>query len=300
MLIAATAYTADKWNGIYNAGLMVMDNQDGGQDVWVDEKGNIIDPSMVTVVNDVWDDKAKRYIRTPGTVIYTDKDGKDHVVHNEKISRSALLMMGLDPTGKNAGAKSTSWTDPSFWTKAEQYGVWSQDEVDKWDKIGVSPYAKAWDPDEKSHLMYESMKMMSFGLADQALMFIPGGAGIAAKAISGTSKVAALGKGTLDLISKLGSASKFGQVANNIAASMGIGFAYARNSSYEEFSKNMANLEATLRAKSEADIATKYETDKEYKASVDQRIAELTDAYIRNFYAENARDLENGNAVIDE
>jgi hypothetical protein len=106
--------------------------------------------------------------------------------------------------------------------------------------------------------MYESLEMMSFGLADQALMFITGGAGALAKGITGASKLANGARVSLELLSKLGPGSKFGQVFNNVAASMGIGFAYGRNNAYELFAKSEAENEAWLRAKSESEIREKY------------------------------------------
>jgi hypothetical protein len=147
--------------------------------------------------------------------------------------------------------------------------------------------------------MYDSFKMMSFGLADQALMFIPGGAGIAARAITSTSKLATASKATLELISKLGSASKVGQVLNNAAASAGIGYAYARGNAYEQFSNELMKQEEALRIKSEAELKDKYENDKDYKESVDNRIAKLKQSIIQNTLAENARQLESGSAVVD-
>ena len=42
MLIAASSYTADKWNGIKNSYYTYEDYQDGGVNVWVDDEGNIV------------------------------------------------------------------------------------------------------------------------------------------------------------------------------------------------------------------------------------------------------------------
>lgn len=300
VLIAASSYTADKWNGIANIKYMAQDSQDGGVNVWMDENGEIVKhPELVKVVNDVWDDKAKRYVHIPGAVVYTDENGKDHIVHQSKISRSALLLMGREAEGKNAGAVSSSWANPEFWTKAEQYGVWTQDEVNKWDKIGASPYAVAWDPDEGSHIMYDSFKMMSFGLADQALMFLPMGAGALAKGINATSRLANATRIGLEAISKLGPASKVGQVLNNATASLGIGFAYGRSNAYELFEKNLMRNEEMLRTKSEKELENRYNTDKEYKASIDQRIAKLTQAIVQKTINDNAQQIQDGHVVID-
>jgi hypothetical protein len=233
--IAAVSYTADKWNGIKNAYYMYKDRQDGGVDVWVDDDGNIVGevdhPELGKNINVSWDKNNNSIV----TSAYKDENNQLHKVHKEKLSRSALLYMGRESDGENAGGKLDSWADPVKWTKAEQYGVWTQDQIDKWDKIGASPFAMAWDPDEKSHILYDSFKMMSFGLADQALMFVPGGAGLAAKAITSAGKLATASKATLEFISKLGTASKAGQLLNNAAASMGIGYAYARGNAYEQF-----------------------------------------------------------------
>lgn len=215
-------------------------------------------------------------------------------------------MMGRESNGENVGGKLDSWADPNYWTKAEQFGVfplpftdYDEEQIKKWDKIGASPEATVWDPDEKSHILYDSLKMMSFGLADQAMMFIPGGAGVLAKSVTGASKLANATRVTLETISKLGSASKAGQVLNNAAASMGIGFAYGRSNAYELFAKNLANTEEYLRTKSEMELQEKYNTDEEYKAYIDQRRDELTQANIQRILAENAEDIKDGRVVID-
>lgn len=227
---------------------MYQDSQDGGVNVWVDNEGNIVGevdhPELRRNISNSWDKDGNMST----TSAYNDNEGNIRNVHREKISRSALLMMGREANGDNAGGKSTSWANPEFWTKAEQFGTWDEDEIKKWDKIGASPSAKAWDPDEASHIAYESFKMMSFGLADQAMMLLPAGAGAIAKGISATSKIANGAKATLNTLSKLGPASKFGQIANNAAASLGIGFAYGRNNAYELFSKAVTENEAALRS----------------------------------------------------
>lgn len=277
MLIAASSYTADKWNGIKNSYYAYEDYQDGGVNVWVDDEGNIVGEKDHPEIMQKQNYKVS-YDKNGNAMVnsrYVDKDGKLHPLHKEKISRSALLYMGRESDGDNVGGKLQSWADPEKWTKAEQYGVWTQDQIDKWDKIGASPYAMTWDPDEGSHIMYDSFKMMSFGLADQAMMFIPGGAGMAAKAITSTNKLATASKATLDFISKMGSASRTGQILNNAAASLGIGFAYARGNAYEKFSEELTKQEEALRMKSEADLSDRYINDKEYKESIDNRITEV-------------------------
>lgn len=244
----------------------------------------------------IWDENGRGVY----TSSYIDKNGNLHNVHKEKIRRSALLLQGRETGGDNVGGKSESWADPEFWTKAEQYGVWSQDEIDKWDKIGASPEAAIWDPDEGSHIMYDSFKMMSFGLADQMLMLIPNGAGAASKAITATSKLANASKAALNWTSKLGSASRAGQVLNNAAASLGIGFAYGRSNAYELFSKNLTEIESLLRGQSELDVRNKYNEDDAYKAQFDERVAQQTDSIVQQFLELNAEEIRNGDIVVDE
>lgn len=59
VIIASAAYTADKWNGLKNAYYMAQDSQDGGQWVWVDEKGNPVGeldhPEVRKNVDVAWD-----------------------------------------------------------------------------------------------------------------------------------------------------------------------------------------------------------------------------------------------------
>lgn len=298
--IAASSYTADKWNGIKNVGYMIDDAYDGGVDVWVDENGNPVGekdhPEVLDNIQMLQDANGGSYLVSS----YKGKDGKQHEVHKEKLSRSALLMMGHESTGVNAGGELDTWTNPAMWTKKEQYGVWTDEEAKKWDKIGASPDAVAWDPDDTSHIMYDSFKMMSFGLADQALMFVPNGAGALSKFITGTGKAASISRGIFNTIGKLGSSTKTGQALNNAAASLGIGFAYARSNAYEQFAKNLSDIEEAVKQKSTLDVKAKYDTDPEYKAYIDERIAEVTEANIQKTLNENAQDIENGNVVINE
>jgi hypothetical protein len=113
MAISALSYTADKWNGIYNTYLMGQDAADGGQYVWVDNDGNIIGekdhPEVIDNLKWTFDKENNTSLVTS---TYTNDSGEEKPVHKEKISRSALLLMGRNPNGANAGGKSDSWADP--------------------------------------------------------------------------------------------------------------------------------------------------------------------------------------------
>ena len=292
--IAALSYTADKVNGIYNLGLIAADKlSDWGAieakpTVYVDTKGNVIDP--------------KNVVRTKnGTLATKGEDGNFYQVHQEQVDRSTLHNMGksigvLAP----AGSDDDSILNAAYWTDAEQFGTLSKAEQEQYKKLGSSPYKVAYNPNEDSDLWYESFKMMSFGIADAASMLIPFGVGVAGRALSTASKagkvVNGLGKG-MDTASKyLTYQTRVGQAVQGGAGALGIAYAYNRGAFQETLAQNLANAEEVNMNRSKKEVYDMYQNDKQYKGQIDALINARADEMKANYMAQATQE---GNQVID-
>lgn len=292
--ISALSYTADKVNGIYNLGLIAADKlSDWGAieakpTVYVDTKGNVIDP--------------KNVVRTKnGTLATKGEDGNFYQVHQEQVDRSTLHNMGksigvLAP----AGSDDDSILNATYWTDAEQFGTLSKAEQEQYKKLGSSPYKVAYNPNEDSDLWYESFKMMSFGIADAASMLIPFGVGVAGRALSTASKagkvVNGLGKG-MDTASKyLTYQTRVGQAVQGGAGALGIAYAYNRGAFQETLAQNLANAEEVNMNRSKKEVYDMYQNDKQYKGQIDALINARANEMKANYMAQAAQE---GNQVID-
>lgn len=292
--IAALSYTADKVNGIYNLGLIAADKlSDWGAieakpTVYVDTKGNVIDP--------------KNVVRTKnGTLATKGEDGNFYQVHQEQVDRSTLHNMGksigvLAP----AGSDDDSILNATYWTDAEQFSTLSKAEQEQYKKLGSSPYKVAYNPNEDSDLWYESFKMMSFGIADAASMLIPFGVGVAGRALSTASKagkvVNGLGKG-MDTASKyLTYQTRVGQAVQGGAGALGIAYAYNRGAFQETLAQNLANAEEVNMNRSKKEVYNMYQNDEQYKGQIDALINARADEMKANYMAQAAQE---GNQVID-
>lgn len=256
--ISALSYTADKVNSLVNLGLMVEDKLGGIPKVYIDDAGNVVDPKKNRIEKD-----------SRGNLSYKDASGKTHAVSLQEVSRTALHNMG-----KNAdGSDDTSLLNPLYWTRAEQFGTLDEDEQLKYEKLGSSPYKVAYDPNEDTDLVYESFKMMSFGLADAASMMIPFGIGIAGKSLSAASKLGsagrALGRGMEYAGKMLSAESKLGQVSQGLVGAGGIAYAYQRGAFQETLAKNLADAEEALVENSRQDIYNAYNKSEGFKQRVD-------------------------------
>ena len=292
--IAALSYTADKVNGIYNLGLIAADKlSDWGAieakpTVYVDTKGNVIDP--------------KNVVRTKnGTLATKGEDGNFYQVHQEQVDRSTLHNMGksigvLAP----AGSDDDSILNAAYWTDAEQFGTLSKAEQEQYKKLGSSPYKVAYNPNEDSDLWYESFKMMSFGIADAASMLIPFGVGVAGRALSTASKagkvVNGLGKG-MDTASKyLTYQTRVGQAVQGGAGALGIAYAYNRGAFQETLAQNLVNAEEVNMNRSKKEVYDMYQNDKQYKGQIDAFINARANEMKANYMAQATQE---GNQVID-
>jgi hypothetical protein len=265
--IASTSYTVDKFNGFYNIGLMAADMLSDAPTVYIDDKGNVLP---------IDDERVTRDAR--GRAGYVGDDGTFHTVHVQQIDRTALHNMG-----KNVGVFDTAGSDdesilnPQDWTRKEQFGVWDKDLAKQYEKLGSSPYKVAYNPNDDRDILYESFKMMSFGLADAGAQMIPWGIGTAGKALSAANNVGrvvrGLGKG-INTVSKFlvageGVPGKIGATVQGLSGALGIAEAYQRGAFQETLAQNMANLEESVAVKSTNEIRDLYNNDDTYRKQID-------------------------------
>lgn len=295
--ISAMSYSADKINGIaelYRAGQDAFAKKPV---VMVDDKGNIIDSNKTSVVKD-----------KQGNLHYTDNEGNIHPIHRMQVDYTTLHNMGKNPDGSDIkGAFGIDWMtlNPQYWTRAEQFGTLDENEQKQYEKLGSSPYKVAYNPNEDSDMMYEAFKMMSFGLADAASQLIPYGVGLLGKSLSTASKVGNIARGfgkVLDTTGKLLTAeTKVGQVAQGTAGALGIAYAYNRGAFQETLQQNLANAEDVLLTTSRNDIYNRYNTNAEYKKSIDKLINEkantMKQAYIAKIHRDGGMQIADMSAI---
>lgn len=288
--IAAMSYTADKINGLYNIVLAAEDKLGDKPTVYVDDRGEVLDPTKYKITQDL-----------NGELGYQDEDGQRHSVHKQEVARTALHNMGKEFDGRDSDEGVFS-LNPNYWTKAEQFGTLNPEEQKQYEKLGSSPYKVMYDPNEDSDLWYESFKMMSFAIADAASILIPFGVGMAGRAMSAASKagsaVSKLGN-ALDFVGTyLGAQSKVGQVMQGVAGATGIAYAYNRGAFQETLAKNLSEAEETLAKASKEEVYNNYNSDENYKNYVDSLIASRAEQMKMEYLAQ--LQSENRGAMLDE
>ena len=288
--ISAMSYTADKVNSIYNLGLMAADAVGDKPRVWVDDQGNIVDASTIVT------EQNGQYTYGQGA------DGKLHPVHQMEIDRTTLHNMGKTEDGKDIGDLGLEWLtlNPQYWTRAEQFGTLDNDEQKQYEKLGSSPYKVAYNPNDDSDLMYESFKMMSFGLADGAAQLLPFGMGLLGKTLSTASKVGRLGRGLGQAMNWTGrhltAQTGAGSLIQGLTGAGGIAYAYERGAFQETLAQNLANAEETALNRSKQEIYDQYQNDEQYKAQVDA----LIDARAASMKAEYMAQMGEQGQLVDE
>ena len=284
--ISAMSYTADKVNSIYNLGLMTADAIGDKPLVWVDDTGNVVDSSTLVT------EQGGKYVYGVGT------DGKLHPVHRMEIDRTTLHNMGKNTDGSD----DESILNPLYWTRAEQFGTLDEDLQKKYEKIGSSPYKVAYNPNDDSDLLYESFKMMSFGLADGASQLIPFGIGQVGKFLSTADKIGRIGRGLGSAMNWSGrmltAQTQTGQLIQGLAGAGGIAYAYERGAFQESLAQNLANAEEAALNRSKQEVYDQYQNDEQYKAQIDS----LVDAKATSMKAEYIAQLgERGQQrIVDE
>lgn len=249
--ISTLSYTADKINSIRQ----LYDLTQGESVVWIDNKGNVVAPDQVKTSSN-------------GSKYYINEDGKATSVKQTKMSVADLDYLGKDANGNTRDAM---WNN-QFWSDAEQYGTLNWDEQRQYKKLGASPYKVVYKPGDDSDLLYETIKMTSFGIADAASMAIPvfgetlGSAMQITKAASMLSKAAnVVGKGVYYT-------SKAAKAVQPTIGATAIGHAYGRGVFGEALAQNMQQLEESTYAHAQKNFLDNYNSNKQFKAQVDKDI----------------------------
>ena len=249
--ISVLSYTADKINSIRQ----LYDLTQGESVVWIDNKGNVIAPDQVKTSSN-------------GNKYYINEDGKAIPIKQTKMSVADLDYLGKDANGNTRDAM---WNN-QFWSDAEQYGTLNWDEQRQYKKLGASPYKVVYKPGDDSDLLYETLKMTSFGIADAASMAIPvfgetvGSAMQVTKAASMLSKAAnVVGKGVYYT-------SKATKAVQPTIGATAIGHAYGRGVFGEALAQNMQQLEESTYTHAQKNFLDNYNNNKQFKAQVDKSI----------------------------
>ncbi len=249
--ISVLSYTADKINSIRQ----LYDLTQGDSIVWIDNKGNVIAPNQVKTSSN-------------GSKYYINEDGKATPIKQTKMSVADLDYLGKDANGNTRDAM---WNN-QFWSDAEQYGTLNWDEQRQYKKLGASPYKVVYKPGDDSDLLYETIKMTSFGIADAASMAIPvfgetiGSAMQVTKAASMLNKAAnVVGKGVYYT-------SKAAKAVQPTIGATAIGHAYGRGVFGEALAQNMQQLEESTYTHAQKNFLDNYNSNKQFKAQVDKDI----------------------------
>ena len=249
--ISVLSYTADKINSIRQ----LYDLTQGESVVWIDNKGNVVAPDQVKTSGN-------------GSKYYINEDGKAIPIKQTKMSVADLDYLGKDANGNTRDAM---WNN-QFWSDAEQYGTLNWDEQRQYKKLGASPYKVVYKPGDDSDLLYETLKMTSFGIADAASMAIPvfgetiGSAMQVTKAASMLSKAAnVVGKGIYYT-------SKATKAVQPTIGATAIGHAYGRGVFGEALAQNMQQLEESTYTHAQKNFLDNYNSNKQFKAQVDRDI----------------------------
>ena len=245
--------------------------------VWVNTKGEVIDPDRIKSSNK--------------SFYYIDGKGKRQNVHTTTMSRTALDYMGKDENGRTRSA----FFNNQFMADAEQYGTFNWDEQRKYKEIGYSPYSIVSRPGENS-VVYEGLKMSSFIIADGVEQLIPFGVGKFAKAlevanaITKVQKVANFTAKTANVASKI---LKGAIPTNNAFA---IGHAYGEGAFGENIQNNLLKLEEKAKADASNNFKQRYNSDKQFRANVDSRVQQV----YSQLKAEQLKQMKDGGMQITD
>lgn len=249
--ISVLSYTADKINSIRQ----LYDLTQGDSIVWIDNKGNVIAPNQVKTSSN-------------GSKYYINEDGKATPVKQTKMSVADLDYLGKDANGNTRDAM---WNN-QFWSDAEQYGTLNWDEQRQYKKLGVSPYKVVYKPGDDSDLLYETLKMTSFGIADAASMAIPVFGETAGSAMQVTKAASMLNKAANVVGKGIYYTSKATKAIQPTIGATAIGHAYGRGVFGEALAQNMQQLEESTYTHAQKNFLDNYANNKQFKAQVDKDI----------------------------
>lgn len=276
--ISVLSYTADKINSVRQ----LYNLTQGDSIVWIDNKGNVVAPDQVKTSSN-------------GSKYYINEDGKATPIKQTKMSIADLDYLGKDANGNTRDA---IWNN-QFWSDAEQYGTLNWDEQRQYKKLGASPYKVVYKPGDDSDLLYETLKMTSFGIADAASMAIPvfgetiGSAMQVTKAASMLNKAAnVVGKGIYYT-------SKASKAIQPTIGATAIGHAYGRGVFGETLAQNMQQLEESTYTHAQKNFLDNYNTNKQFKAQVDRDIqAEFN--RLKNAQIKELKASEGSKKIVDQ
>ena len=248
--IGILSYTADKVNGmrqLLNTGKKSV--------VWIDNKGNVVAPDQVRTAKN-------------GDKYYINDDGKVTAIKQTKMSVTDLDYLGKDAEGNTR----SDFLNNQFWADAEQYGTLDSDEIKQYKKLGASPYKVVYKPGDDSDLLYDTIKMTSFAIADAASMLIPGYGETVGAAMQTTKAASLLGKAISTLGKGIYYTSKLAKAAQPTISATAIGHAYGRGVFGEALTQNMQQLEEYAYTFAQKNFHDNYYGNKQFKDQVDKDV----------------------------
>ena len=276
--ISALSYTADKINSIRQ----LYDLTQGNSIVWIDNKGNVVAPDQVKTSSN-------------GSKYYISEDGEATPIKQTKMSIADLDYLGKDANGNTRDAM---WNN-QFWSDAEQYGTLNWDEQRQYKKLGASPYKVVYKPGDDSDLLYETLKMTSFGIADAASMAIPVFGEMAGSAMQVTKAASMLNKAANVVGKGIYYTSKAAKAVQPTIGATAIGHAYGRGVFGETLAQNMQQLEESTYTHAQKNFLDNYNSNKQFKAQVDRDIqAEFN--RLKNAQIKELKASEGSKRIVDQ
>lgn len=276
--ISALSYTADKINSIRQ----LYDLTQGESIVWIDNKGNVVAPDQVKTAKN-------------GDKYYINEDGKATAIKQTKMSVADLDYLGKDANGNTRDAM---WNN-QFWSDAEQYGTLNWDEQRQYKKLGASPYKVVYKPGDDSDLLYETLKMTSFGIADAASMAIPVFGETVGSAMQVTKAASMLNKAANIVGKGIYYTSKATKAIQPTIGATAIGHAYGRGVFGETLAQNMQQLEESTYTHAQKNFLDNYNNNKQFKAQVDRDIqAEFN--RLKNAQIKELKASEGSKKIVDQ
>ena len=276
--ISVLSYTADKINSIRQ----LYDLTQGESIVWIDSKGNVVAPDQVKTAKN-------------GDKYYINEDGKATAIKQTKMSVADLDYLGKDANGNTRDAM---WNN-QFWSDAEQYGTLNWDEQRQYKKLGASPYKVVYKPGDDSDLLYETLKMTSFGIADAASMAIPVFGEAVGSAMQVTKAASMLNKAANVVGKGIYYTSKATKAVQPTIGATAIGHAYGRGVFGETLAQNMQQLEESTYTHAQKNFLDNYNSNKQFKAQVDRDIqAEFN--RLKNAQIKELKASEGSKKIVDQ
>ena len=298
-IIGASAYTADKINGLRSLYLSVAGGKAYGYQ----------DPKTGEFYG-------KEHVKNN---IYTDPYTKKQIpVVLKETTESVLDYNGLDSDGYTRDA----FFNNKYWSDAEATGLWSKEEQAQAKELnGFSPAKYIYKPGEESDVIKESLQMMSFSLADAASNAIPFGWGVnklgqgislagkslnavqkISKPISGLSKISNYTAKVGEFVSR--NSANIGSMIQGTLGAEGIGHAYGRGKFAETLSSNMLKIEENNYRNSENKFYDIYNADTPEGRALRQQVTTEANAIIKNSIVDNIEGYQSmsqqqKNAVIN-